>query len=49
MQSEKVIDGVIPGVKFTTVCFNGKYTAQFKAQPNLSQNFSTVQEKSSAN
>jgi hypothetical protein len=36
-------DGVILEVQFTKVCFKGKITVKFKAQPTMSHNFSTVQ------
>jgi hypothetical protein len=31
VQSDKVRDGVISGVKFTKVCFKGKFTAKFQS------------------
>ena len=42
VRSEKVVDGVISGVKFAKVCFKGKITAKFKAQPKMSHYFSMV-------
>jgi hypothetical protein len=45
VQSEKIRDGVISGIKFTKVCFKGKFTAKFKGKPKMPNNCLRVRDK----